>query len=90
MFNSAFKTANLTAASKVLKISGGFFAGAGVLVSSYQYGSNQISGFEFTVDVGMTAVGVFGGPIGAGVSLVYFGGKAIYEYNSGKTLFIKP
>jgi hypothetical protein len=37
----------------------------------------------------MTGVG-FLGPVGAGVSLIYFGGKAAYEYSTGETLFEKP
>lgn len=30
------------------------------------------------------------GPVGAGVSLIYFGGKAVYEYSTGENLFEKP
>ncbi|OWP82982.1 hypothetical protein BWK59_12960 [Flavobacterium davisii] len=43
---------------------------------------------EFGVDTGMALIGMTGW--GTPVALVYFGGKAIYEYSSGKTLFPKP
>ncbi len=89
LLNSAIKTSKVASAAKVLKISGNALAGVGAVVSIYQYGSGQISGTEFTVDMIMSGVG-FLGPFGAGASLIYFGGKAIYEYSSGKDLFEKP
>jgi hypothetical protein len=70
-------------------VAGNILSGVGAVVSIYQYGSGQITGTEFTVDMIMTGVGFFG-PVGAGISLVYFGGKAIYEYSTGKDLFEKP
>ncbi|QHC85053.1 hypothetical protein AS589_09830 [Empedobacter brevis] len=89
LLNSALKTSKVASAAKVLKISGNALAGVGAVVSIYQYSSGQISGTEFTVDMIMSGVG-FLGPFGAGASLIYFGGKAIYEYSSGKDLFEKP
>ena len=89
ILGSAFKTSRVASTARVLKASGNALAGIGAVVSIYQYGSGQISGAEFTVDMIMTGVG-FLGPIGAGASLIYFGGKAIYEYSTGEDLFKKP
>jgi len=89
LLGSAFKTSRVASTAKGLKIAGNALAGLGAAVSIYQYGSGQISGTEFTVDMIMTGVGFFG-PVGAGISLVYFGGKAIYEYSTGENLFEKP
>ena len=89
LLGSALKTSKVASTAKVLKISGNALAGVGAVVSIYQYGSGQISGTEFTVDMIMTGVG-FLGPVGAGVSLIYFGGKAVYEYSTGENLFEKP
>lgn len=41
------------------------------------------------MDATFGAIG-FMGSVGAGVSILYFGGKAIYEYSTGDTLFDKP
>ncbi len=71
-----------------LKVAGNVLAGVGVAVSAYQYSSGQISGLEFGVDTAVTIIG-FMGPVGAGFSLVYFGAKAISEYN-GYQWFDKP
>jgi hypothetical protein len=38
----------------------------------------------------ITVAGVSVAPFVAGGTLIYFEGKAIYEYSSGKTLFTKP
>jgi hypothetical protein len=89
LLGSAFKTSKVVSAAKALKVAGNILSGVGAVVSIYQYGSGQITGTEFTVDMIMTGVGFFG-PVGAGISLVYFGGKAIYEYSTGKDLFEKP
>lgn len=63
--------------------------GAGLLLTGYQYGSGQISGTEAVVD-GIFGIIGFIGPIGAGISIIYFGGKALYEYSTGDTVFEKP
>lgn len=60
--------------------------GAGVLLTAYQYGSGQISGTEALVD-GIMGVAGFWFP---GISILYFGGEALYEYSTGNTLFEKP
>lgn len=49
---------------------------------------DKISFAQGSLDVAMTAVGVFGGPVGAAVSIAYFGGKAIYELSTGETIDI--
>jgi RHS repeat-associated protein len=63
--------------------------GIGLGITTYQYFSGQITGKEALVDSVFGAIG-FMGPIGAGISILYFGGKAVYEYSSGDTLFDKP
>jgi len=62
---------------------------AGVGITGYQYINGQITGKEALVDATFGAIG-FMGPVSAGVSILYFGGKAIYEYSTGDTLFDKP
>jgi hypothetical protein len=63
---------------------------AGGALSIYQYSSGQITGYELSADLIMTGVG-FLGPVGAGVSLIYFGGKAVWDYyNPNNTMFTKP
>jgi len=89
LLGSAFKTSKVVSTAKALKMAGNVLSGLGAVVSVYQYGSGQISGTEFTVDMIMTGVG-FLGPVGAGISLVYFGGKTIYEFSTGENLFEKP
>ncbi len=73
-----------------LKVAGNVLAGVGVVVGGYQYATGQITGTEFTWDTAMTVVGVLGGPVGAGASLIYFGGKVLYEYQTGKKVFGTP
>lgn len=89
----------LTRANKVLQlrvakfasVGGKLIGAAGGLVSMYQYSQNQISGYELSADLIMTGVGVFGGPVGSGASLLYFGGKAIYNYyNPNNPVFAAP
>ena len=75
--------------AKGANIGGKIIGGAGLALTGYQYYDNQISGTEFLVDSAFGVIG-FMGPIGAGVSLAYFGGKLAYEYYSGNTLFTKP
>ena len=69
---------------------GKFAGGLGIGISGLKYLNGDISGKEFAVDSFFAGVGIFGGPIGAGISLGYFGGKLAYEYFSGETLFEKP
>ncbi len=77
--------------AKFASVGGKLLGVAGGGVSLYQYSQNQISGHELTWDLIMTGVGVFGGPAGAGASLIYFGGKAIYNYyNPNNPMFAVP
>ena len=62
-------------------------SGTLALAGAEVYNGNM-SYTEFGVDTGMALVGMTGW--GAPIALVYFGGKAIYEYSSGNTLFTKP
>ena len=71
------------------KIAGRVAGGFGVGVTFYQYGTGQISGMEASVDAIFGGVAFIPGG-GTAVSLVYFGGKALYEYSTGDTLFEKP
>ena len=64
---------------KVSKGLGHFCAGVSVGISGYQtynYYANGGTGYEVltkgVVDVGMVVVGVFGGPVGLGISIGYF------------------
>ncbi|NQX41281.1 RHS repeat-associated core domain-containing protein [Pedobacter steynii] len=61
----------------------------GVGITGYQYFNGQITGTEAAVDLAFGAIG-FMGPIGATISIMYFGGKFAYESISGKPLFDKP
>lgn len=77
--------------SNVANIGGKVIGGAGLLISGYQFADGQITGYELTADAVMTAVGIWGGPWGAAASIVYFGGKALYNYyNPENPLFPKP
>ena len=82
------KTSNVAKAAGVLKGVGNVLGVVGVGVSAYQYSTGQISGLEFGVDTAVTIIG-FMGPAGAGFALLYFGAKAISEYN-GYQWFDKP
>ncbi|MGK6343841.1 DUF6443 domain-containing protein [Chryseobacterium sp. DT-3] len=84
------KTSKVATAAKGLKIVGNALAVVGVGVGIYQVSTGQITKTEFVVDTIMTGVGVFGGPVGALVSLAYFGGKTLYELQTGEELFGKP
>ena len=66
--------------AKFANVGGQLLGAAGGGLSYYQWTQNQISGYELSADLIMTGVGVFCGPLGAGASLIYFGGKAIYNY----------
>jgi hypothetical protein len=49
----------------------------------YGFSQGTVSGGKLGADGVMTAVGIWGGPIGAGVSVVYFGVDAfavVYQY----------
>jgi len=87
---SAQNTARMTNLAKKANGFGKIVGGAGLMLTGYQYAEGQISGTEASVDMIMGAVGIWGGPFGAGASLLYFGGKLIYESYSGNTLFEKP
>ncbi len=73
----------------------------GLAYGYYQYNNNQISGLEFSIDTGFAALGIAAALVTAPAwgtaalvagtaSLVYFGGKAVYEYGFNETLFDKP
>ncbi|WP_312313436.1 hypothetical protein [Empedobacter brevis] len=81
------KTSNVAKAAGVLKGVGNVL---GVGVGVYQVTTGQISKTEFLVDTIMTGVGVFGGPFGTAASLIYFGGKGLYEFTTGDKLFGSP
>lgn len=82
-YNSA-----LNAASK-FRVAGNIVGGLGIGVTLLQLGTNQITGFEASVDAAFGVIS-FMGPIGAGIGATYFVGKIGYEYFSGNTLFEKP
>jgi hypothetical protein len=83
--NSQAAAAN--AASKYA-VAGKVVGGLGMGVTLMQYGTGQISGTEASIDLIMGGIGFTGW--GAPISLMYFGGKFLYEYSTGNTLFEKP
>ena len=87
-YRNSYKSA-LKIASKFGKASN-VVGGLGIMVTIAQYHYGDITGKEATVDGIMGAIGIFGGPIGAGISCTYFLGKMAYEYISDDTLFDKP
>ncbi|WP_312557366.1 hypothetical protein [Empedobacter brevis] len=84
------KTSNVVKAAGVLKGVGNVLGVLGVGVGVYQVTTGQISKTEFLVDTIMTGVGVFGGPFETAASLIYFGGKGLYEFTTGDKLFGSP
>ncbi len=70
--------------------------GAGIAFGfeTVDYANGNMSGLEYGVDtsIALAAICVSGpaAPFVATGALIYFGGKAIYEYSSGNTLFTKP
>lgn len=87
---------NIKVSSSALRITGNVLkgasyvaGGAGLLITGYQFANGQISGLEAGVDASFGVVGFFGWR-GAAISIVYFGGKALYEYSTGETVFEKP
>jgi len=81
--------------TKTLSRTGASLKGAGVVagfgglaVTGYQLYNGQISGTEAAVDAAFGAIGFTGW--GAPISIAYFGGKFLYEYSTGNTLFDKP
>lgn len=73
--------------TNLLKVSGRTIGGIGIGFKAIEVYNGDMSWTEFGVDSGMALVGMTGW--GAPVALVYFGGKAIWEYSTGKTLFDK-
>jgi len=59
-----------------LRSAGRFVGGASILFGYYSYKNNYIGGYEFGSDSFATGIGMFGGPIGWGVSASYFIFKA--------------
>lgn len=88
-YNIRVSACALKTTSTILKGTSYVAGGGGILLTAYQFGVGQISGGEAVVDGLFGVIGFFG-PLGAGVSIIYFGGKALYEYFSGETLFEKP
>ncbi|WP_172664930.1 hypothetical protein [Pedobacter steynii] len=82
-------TSALRTAGKSLALTGKLTGGLGLLITVYQYGGGQISGTEAIVDATFGAIG-FMGPIGAAISITYFGEKYLRETYSNDTLFEKP
>ena len=81
------QTAAANAASKYA-VAGKVVGGLGMGVTLLQYGTGQISGTEASVDLMMGGIGFTGW--GTPISLMYFGGKFLYEYSTDNTLFEKP
>ncbi|WP_317126194.1 RHS repeat-associated core domain-containing protein [Chryseobacterium pennae] len=75
-------------ATSVYSVAGKVVGVVGMGATVYQYFDGQITGTEATVDLVMGGIGFT--PWGAPVSLIYFGGKFLYEYSTGDTLFDKP
>ena len=69
-------------------VAGKVVGGLGMFVTGYQFLDGQISGTEASIDLIMGGIGFTGW--GTPVSLMYFGGKFLYEYSTGNTLFEKP
>ncbi len=74
--------------SNTLKYTGRALGVTSIVIEGYQYANGEISGLELGFDTGFAIVGMI--PGFAPVALIYFGGKAIYEYSFDKTLFKKP
>ena len=95
-------TSGLKSVSNTLKGAGAVLGGVSVGLEAVDYINGDMSGLEFGVDTAITGAAVLtsfvaisiGGvalaPFVAGGALIYFGGKAIFEYSSGQTLFTKP
>ncbi|MDR3025739.1 hypothetical protein [Chryseobacterium sp.] len=75
-------------ATSAYSIAGKVVGGVGMGVTLIQYSTGQITGLEASADLAMGAIGFT--PWGAPVSLIYFGGKFLYEYSTGNSLFPKP
>jgi hypothetical protein len=86
-FNVSTGLAKSTATT--LKVGGAALGAFGLGMTAVEYFNGNVSGFEATTDAVFGVIG-FLGPVGAGVSILYFGGKMLYEYSSGETLFEKP
>lgn len=84
------RNSQAAAANAVSKyaVAGKVVGGLGMGVTLIQYGTGQISGTEASIDLIMGGIGFTGW--GTPVSLMYFGGKFLYEYSTGNTLFEKP
>lgn len=87
--NIRIPSSTLKTLSTSLKGAGNALGGIGLLITYTQYTSGEISEWETSTDAFFGVVGFFG-PVGATISILYFGGKALYEYLSGETLFTKP
>ncbi len=87
-------TPKVASVSKVLKVGGTGLGVAGIGFEFYDTLQGNMSWTEFGVDtlIGGAAILTTGvvAPYVATGALIYFGGKAIYEYSSGNTLFTKP
>ncbi|MDR7131002.1 RHS repeat-associated protein [Algoriphagus sp. 4150] len=81
------QSAAVNAASK-FAVAGKVVGGLGMGITVMQWRTGQISDTEASVDLIMGAIGFTGW--GTPVSLLYFGGKFVYEYSTGNTLFEKP
>ncbi len=75
-------------ATSAYSIAGKVVGGVGMVVTAAQWMRGDITGTEASVDLAMGAIGFT--PWGAPISLVYFGGKFLYEYSTGNSLFPKP
>jgi len=89
VINVEVSTKGLASTSTILKSAGVAAGLGGLTVKGYQFYHRQISWTEASFDAAFGAIGFFG-PVGAGVIVLYFGSKFLYEYSTGETVFVKP
>ncbi|WP_460687382.1 hypothetical protein, partial [Niabella aquatica] len=87
-YNIRVSTKALQNTASTLKTAGNAAGFMSLGITTYQYFDGQISGTEALVDGFFGVLGFF--PATAGISILYFGGKALYEYSTGNTFFEKP
>ncbi|WP_241280410.1 hypothetical protein, partial [Chryseobacterium cucumeris] len=75
-------------ATSAYSIAGKVVGGVGMAVTVAQWVRGDITGIEAGFDLAMGVIGFT--PWGAPISLIYFGGKFLYEYSTGRSVFTKP
>jgi RHS repeat-associated protein len=78
--NGSVKVIN---SAKAAKAGTHALAGVAFLADSYSYGKGEISGKKYSVNTAVTLVGVFGGPVGAGIAIGYFVGDSVGGEEAG-------